>query len=88
MLAEQAGKLIGVGSSAVAVWDIAKWPDPRRRHGDVRDPLLGGAEREAPARSSVSPGGVAGVIIWILASGAFALYVANFASSSRATRAR
>ncbi len=89
MLAEQAGKLIGVESSAVAVWDIAKWPlilvvvmamfailywaAPNVKHPHVR---------------WVSPGGVAGVIIWILASGAFALYVANFASSSRATRAR
>ena len=31
----------------------------------------------------VSPGGIVGVLLWILASAAFALYVANFASYNK-----
>ena len=47
-LAEQVGDVIGLGSTAVAVWDIAKWPVLLvvvSLH--VRAPLLGRAEREA-----------------------------------------
>ena len=31
----------------------------------------------------MSPGGIVGVLLWILASAAFALYVANFASYNK-----
>ncbi|MEU7656801.1 YihY/virulence factor BrkB family protein [Micromonospora taraxaci] len=80
-LAESVGDVIGVGSTAVAVWDIAKWPvllvlvslmfailywaSPNARHGGFR---------------WVSPGGVLAVVIWLLISGLFAFYVSNFGS--------
>ncbi|WFF00881.1 YihY/virulence factor BrkB family protein [Micromonospora sp. WMMD964] len=80
-LAESVGDVIGVGSTAVAVWDIAKWPvllvlvslmfailywaSPNARHGGFR---------------WVSPGGVLAVVIWLVISGLFAFYVSNFGS--------
>ena len=83
-LAEQAGKLIGVESSAVAVWDIAKWPLILVVVMAMFAILYWAAPNvKHPKFRWVSPGGVAGVIIWILASVAFALYVANFASYNK-----
>lgn len=80
-LAESVGDVIGVGSTAVAVWDVAKWPvllilvslmfailywaSPNARHGGFR---------------WVSPGGVLAVVIWLVISGLFAFYVSNFGS--------
>ncbi|SCE97847.1 membrane protein [Micromonospora purpureochromogenes] len=83
-LAEQVGSAIGLGSTAVTVWNIAKWPvllllvslmfailywaSPNARHGGFR---------------WVSPGGVLAVVIWLVISGLFALYVSNFASYNK-----
>jgi len=80
-LAEQVGKLFGLEGTAVTVWDIAKWPvivlvvitmlavlyyaTPNVRH---------------PGFRWITPGGVLAVFLWIAASAAFALYVANFSS--------
>ena len=46
-LAEEVGNIFGVGSTAVTVWDIAKWPVLLLVELHVRGALLGGAEREA-----------------------------------------
>ncbi|WP_329013371.1 YihY/virulence factor BrkB family protein [Micromonospora rifamycinica] len=83
-LAEQAGSAIGLGSTAVTVWNIAKWPvllvlvslmfailywaSPNARHGGFR---------------WVSPGGVLAVLLWLLVSGLFAAYVSNFGSYNK-----
>jgi membrane protein len=83
-LAKQVGNLVGVGGTAVMVWDIAKWPvlilfvsfifsilywaSPNVRH---------------PGFRWLSPGGVFAVLVWLIASGAFALYVANFSSYNK-----
>jgi membrane protein len=83
-LAEQVGNVVGLGSTAVTVWDIAKWPvlilivsfmfaflywaAPNVRH---------------PRFQWVSPGGLVAVLLWILASAAFAFYVANFGSYNK-----
>jgi membrane protein len=83
-LAEQAGRLIGVESSAVAVWDIAKWPLILGVVMAMFAILYWAAPNvKHPKFRWVSPGGVVGVILWIIASGAFALYVANFASYNK-----
>ncbi|RKN51094.1 YihY/virulence factor BrkB family protein [Micromonospora endolithica] len=82
--AEQAGEAIGVGAAAVTVWNIAKWPvllllvslmfailywaSPNAKHGGFR---------------WVSPGGVLAVVIWLVISGLFALYVSNFGSYNK-----
>ena len=83
-LAEQVGNVVGLGSTAVTVWDIAKWPvlivivslmfaflywaAPNVRH---------------PKFQWVSPGGLLAVLLWIVASATFAFYVANFGSYNK-----
>jgi membrane protein len=83
-LAQRFGQLIGLGSTGVTVWNIAKWPmlvilvglmlailywaSPNARQGGFR---------------WVSPGGAVAVVAWLVVSGGFAVYVANFASYNK-----
>src|SRR2546421_11997115 len=83
-LAEQVGKLIGLGGGAVTLWNYAKWPvlallvslvfailywaAPNARQGGFR---------------WVSPGGLLAVVIWLVTSAGFALYVAHFGSYNK-----
>jgi membrane protein len=83
-LAKAIGGAIGLGSTAVTVWDIGKWPvllllvslifsilywaSPNARHGGFR---------------WVTPGGILAVVVWLIASGAFGVYVANFAKYNK-----
>ncbi|WP_067713977.1 YihY/virulence factor BrkB family protein [Nocardia yamanashiensis] len=80
-VARQLGDLLGLGDTTVLVWNIAKWPvlfvlvtvllailfwaSPNARQGGVK---------------WVSPGGVVAVLLWLIVSGLFAIYVANFSS--------
>ncbi|MEV0129484.1 YihY/virulence factor BrkB family protein [Dactylosporangium sp. NPDC050688] len=82
--AEQAGGWIGLSDQAVRVWDIAKWPvlllvvllilailywaSPNARQTGFR---------------WVTPGGGLAVVIWLLASAGFAIYVSNFSSYNK-----
>jgi membrane protein len=83
-LARAVGDTIGLGSAAVTTWNIAKWPvlvilvslmfailywaSPNAKTGGFR---------------WVSPGGIFAVVVWLVASGAFALYLANFADYNK-----
>lgn len=83
-LAQAVGDVIGLGSTAVTVWSIAKWPvlivlvslmfailywaSPNAKHGGFR---------------WVSPGGLFAVALWIIASAAFAFYLANFGNYNK-----
>jgi len=83
-LAEVVGQSIGLGGVAVTVWSIAKWPvlvilvslmfailywaSPNAKTGGFR---------------WVSPGGIFAVVLWIIASAAFAIYLANFANYNK-----
>jgi membrane protein len=83
-LAQQAGNLLGVGSSAVQVWNIAKWPVLLLIVAMMFAILYYAAPNvRQPGLGSVLPGGILAVVIWILASAAFAFYVANFASYNK-----
>jgi membrane protein len=83
-LAEQAGKLFGVGDTAVAVWGIVKWPVIVLVVVGMLEVLYYGAPdvRHAGFRW-ITPGGALAVILWILASAGFALYVAEFGSYNK-----
>jgi membrane protein len=59
---------------------VARHRDPHR--ADDRDPVLGGAERQAGFRW-ITPGSLLAVLLWLIASAAFALYVARFSSYSK-----
>jgi len=83
-LAKRLGDVVGLGNTAVMVWDIAKWPvlvlvvslmiallyyaSPNVRH---------------PKFQWVSPGSLLAVLLWIAASALFAFYVANFGSYNK-----
>jgi membrane protein len=83
-LAEQVGDLVGLGSTAVAAWDIAKWPVLFLVVSFMFAFLYWAAPNaKQPGFRWISPGGMLGVLIWIVASAAFALYVASFASYNK-----
>jgi membrane protein len=83
-IAEQVGQLVGVGSTAVTVWDIAKWPFLLVVVSVMLALLYWAAPNaEQPGIRWVSPGGVFAVVVWLIASAAFALYVSNFASYNK-----
>jgi membrane protein len=83
-LAKAIGKAIGLGDTAVTIWNIAKWPvillivmgmvavlyylAPNVRHPKFR---------------WVSPGGVVAVVLWIVATVGFFFYVTNFGSYNK-----
>jgi membrane protein len=83
-LAEQAGTLIGIGPTAVTVWSIVKWPvllvlvslmfsllywvAPNARQGGWR---------------WITVGGLVAVLIWLIISGLFTVYLAYFASYNK-----
>jgi membrane protein len=83
-VADRVGHLLGIGSTGVLVWNIAKWPvlailvslaiallfwaSPNVRH---------------PGFRWLTPGSLLAVVLWVLASLGFAFYVANFASYNK-----
>jgi membrane protein len=78
-LASSVGDVIGLGGTAVTVWNIANWPvlvmivvtmiaflyyaAPNVRH---------------PGFRWITPGSVVAVVVWLVVSLAFGVYVANF----------
>ncbi len=77
-LAVKAGHGLGIGSAAVTTWEIAKWP-VLLIIVSVMFTILYWASPNARNRFRlISPGSVIAVGTWIVASGLFALYVANF----------
>jgi membrane protein len=83
-LAKSVGDVVGIGSTAVTVWDIAKWPvllvivilmfallyysSPNAR--------LDGFKK-------VLPGAALALVFWLIASAGFAFYVSNFGSYNK-----
>ena len=83
-LAKEAGKLVGVGDSAVKVWDLAKIPLILLAVSFLFAFLYWAAPNvKQPGFKFVSPGGIVALVIWILASVLFALYVSQFASYNK-----
>jgi membrane protein len=83
-LAGRAGQLLGIGSTAVSVWDIAKWPVLLLIVAAMISILYWAAPNvKHPGFMWLSPGGIFAVVIWLIASGLFALYVANFSSYNK-----
>jgi membrane protein len=80
-IAEQVGTLFGVGDSALQIWNIAKWPVLVLIAAFMFAVLYYSAPNvKQPGLGSLLPGGLLAVVLWIVASAAFALYVASFAS--------
>ncbi len=77
-LARKVGDVLGLGSTAVTVWDIAKWPVLLVIVGLILAILFWASPNAKHGFQWVSPGGVMAVVLWLVASGLFAIYVANF----------
>jgi membrane protein len=83
-LAEKVGDLIGLGSTAVTAWNIAKWPVLLLVVSFMFALLYWAAPNVKQAGFRwVSPGGILAVVGWLIASAAFAFYVANFGSYNK-----
>jgi membrane protein len=83
-LAQKVGDLVGLGSTAVSVWNIAKWPVLLVVVSFMFALLYWAAPNvKHPGFRWISPGGFLAVIAWLIASGAFALYVSNFSSYNK-----
>ena len=83
-IASAVGSAVGLGDTAVTVWNIAKWPvlflvvvfmitmlyyaSPNAKLGGLK-PIL--------------PGSALAIVVWLLASLGFAFYVANFGSYNK-----
>jgi membrane protein len=83
-LAEAVGNEIGIGSAAVATWNVVKWPVI----AVMATVMIGGLFylapniRPPPARF-LSPGAILAVVAWALASFGFGLYIANFGAYNK-----
>jgi membrane protein len=83
-LAEEVGGLLGLGDTAVTVWGIAKWPVLLLLVSFMFAVLYWAAPNvKQPGFRWISPGGVLAVVGWVIASAAFAFYVANFGSYNK-----
>lgn len=83
-LARAAGSVLGIGEAALNVWSVAKWP------GLVilvmtMIAILYWAAPNVKGRGFhwVTPGSVLALLVWMIASAAFAFYVAHFASYNK-----
>ena len=83
-LAKQAGNLLGLGNTFVTVWDVAKWPVLVLIVSFMVALLYWASPNvKQPGFKWVSAGGLLAVMLWIVASAAFAFYVANFGSYNK-----
>jgi len=77
-LARHVGQVLGIGSAAVTAWGIAKWPVLLVLVCLMVGVLYWASPNARQGLRSIAPGAVVAVVIWLIASGLFALYVANF----------
>jgi membrane protein len=79
--AEAVGNAVGLGSTAVTVWSIAKWPVMLLIVMTIVASLYYIAPNvRQPRFRWITPGGILAVVLWVLASVGFGFYVANFGS--------
>ncbi|MGA5900420.1 YihY/virulence factor BrkB family protein [Streptomyces venetus] len=83
-LAQRAGSTLGIGDTALTVWSIAKWP-VLVVLVTIMIAILYWATPNAKVKGFrwITPGSVLALLIWLVASAGFAVYVANFASYNK-----
>jgi len=80
-LATAIGQAIGLGDTAITIFNIVKWPVLLLIVAVMLAILYYTAPNaKLPGFKWISPGSVLAVTAWIVASGLFAFYVANFGS--------
>jgi membrane protein len=80
-VATAVGEALGVGSAAVTVYQIAKWPIMALLVVAILAVLYYSTPNaRLPKFRWITPGSLVALVVWVLASAGFALYVANFGS--------
>ncbi len=84
-IAKQLGQAFGVGDTAVLVWDIAKWPVLLIIVSMMFSLLYKACPNvKQPGFKWISLGGIIAVVVWLVASALFAVYV-SFSGSYNKT---
>jgi membrane protein len=79
--AEAVGSAIGLESTAVTVWSIAKWPVLLAVVVLIVALLYYATPNvKQPKFRWISVGAIVAIVVWVIASAAFGFYVANFSS--------
>ncbi|HEY9564076.1 MAG TPA: YihY/virulence factor BrkB family protein, partial [Nocardioides sp.] len=82
--AQAVGDAIGLGSVAVTIWNIAKWPVMLAVViGIVALLYYSTPNVKQPKFRWISTGAVVAILVWIIASAGFGFYVANFSSYNK-----
>jgi membrane protein len=83
-IVEAVAEPIGLSSTAITIWDIAKWPVLVAVFV-LMIGLLYYASPNVKLRGFkwVTPGSIVALVVWVVASAAFAFYVANFGSYNK-----
>lgn len=83
-VADQVGHALGIGNAAVLAWSIAKWPVLVILVSLMFTLLFWACPNvKQPKFRWITPGGVLAVLIWLVASGLFALYLSFFNSYNK-----
>jgi membrane protein len=83
-VARAIGDQVGLGSTAVTVYQIAKWPIMAGVVLVILALLYYVApSARLPKIQWLSPGAIVALVIWVIASAAFGFYVANFGSYNK-----
>jgi membrane protein len=84
-VANQVGQAFGIGHAAVLIWDIVKWPVLLIIVSLMLSLLYKASPNiRQPGFRWISAGGIIAVILWLIASGLFAVYV-SFSGSYNKT---
>ena len=83
-LAEATGEAIGLESTVVSLWSVVKWPVLVLLTGVAFAVLYFCAPNvRHRSFSALLPGAILAVVVWLLGSVAFAVYLANFGSYNK-----
>jgi len=82
-LASAVGAAVGLSDAAVTVWSIAKWPVLVLIVAGMIAVLYYASPNAKIGFKHVLPGALLAVVVWIIASVAFSLYVARFGSYNK-----
>lgn len=83
-VAEAVGDQIGLGSTAVLIWDIAKWPVVLAVvTANIAVLYYATPNVKQPKFRWISVGAFVAILVWVIASAAFGLYVSMFSSYDR-----
>jgi membrane protein len=83
-VAQKVGDAIGLGSTAVTVWNIAKWPVMLAIVVFIVALLYYATPNvKQPKFRWLSIGALVAIVVWVVASAAFGFYVSNFSSYNK-----